>query len=111
VDPRSPFLIRRVLAGVLAGLVLLALGFFGWSRYRTAQYHHRESTVVARYHAYYRQCLTLGPAASACAERVFDSCTADAFWSVAQPFALGFDGGFSDGPSEASLQCKQAPVG
>jgi hypothetical protein len=93
--------------GVVVGLALLALAFFGWSRYRTAQYHHRESAVLTRYKAEYNTCVADRFAVSRCAQQVFTACSADPFWQVQEPFSIGVGGGLDD----ASLRCRDGVTG
>jgi hypothetical protein len=87
MDPTAPFRLRRVLLGVLVGLTLLALAFFGWVQYRRGQYHDREKAVIGGYHREYVLCVSAGNAATGCAERVLAACQLDPFWRVAKPFA------------------------
>jgi hypothetical protein len=79
--------LRRVLIGVVAGLVALALGFSGWVDYRQSQYRDRERTVLTRYHSDLAFCLTVGNADYACVRRVLASCEVDPFWLDGLPFA------------------------
>ena len=86
MDPTA-FRIRRVLLGVVVGLVLVSVAFYGWVQYRRAQYDDRERAVLSRYHQDYTLCVTAGNAAVGCAARVVNACVADSFWSLAKPFA------------------------
>ena len=83
----EPFLLRRVLAGVVIGLALLLIAFYGWVRYRTAQYHREEGQMLARYQQAYTACVTEGGAPASCAIRAHGSCLADSFWLVPRPFS------------------------
>ena len=87
MDPHAPFLVRRVLLGVLIGCVLVVFAFFGWVQYRTGQYHGREKALQNRYHSAYTECVSTGGQAKDCAVRVLASCNRDPFWSIEQPFA------------------------
>lgn len=88
MDPNSSFRFRRVLVGVVVGLVLATTGFYGWVEYRRSQYHDRERSVLSRYHEAYTLCVTAGNPSFACVSRVQTACVADPFWRVAKPFAF-----------------------
>ena len=88
MDPNAPFLIRRVLLGVLVGAMLVGLAFFGWVQYRTGQYHGQEKALQDRYHSAYLACLHDGGQTGDCAARVEATCNHDPFWSIEQPFAF-----------------------
>src|SRR6478672_1608055 len=88
MDPTAPFLLRRVLPGVLLGVTLVGVVFFGWVQYRTSQYHGREHALEKRYHAAYVTCMGSGGQTGDCASRVEATCNRDPFWSVAKPFAF-----------------------
>jgi hypothetical protein len=107
MDPTAPFLVRRVLVGVVVGLVLVSLAFYGWVQYRTAQYHDRVAQVVARYHRAYVLCVDQGGTATDCAVRVTGACTRDTFWAGAEPFATvpGTDS------VDAATRCRSVPAG
>lgn len=110
MDPTPPFLVRRVLLGVVVGLAVLAVGFFGWTRYRVGQYHHRETTVLAGYRAEYRSCLALGSPASYCVSSVDTACAADPFWRGEPPFTLGWGaGGADDGQTRCQSDVTASP--
>jgi hypothetical protein len=81
------FRLRRVFLGVVMGLVVLSLGFYGWVQYRQSQYHDRERGVLTRYQNDYSLCLKLGQGEFGCARRVYASCQLDPFWSGDKPFA------------------------
>ncbi|MDT4917280.1 MAG: hypothetical protein QOH89_1980 [Pseudonocardiales bacterium] len=81
------FRLRRVLIGVLVGLVALTLGFYGWVQFRQSQYQDRERAVLVRYHDDYSLCLKLGAGDYGCAQRVLAACIVDPFWSDGRPFA------------------------
>ena len=81
------FRFRRVLLGVVLGLVTLTLGFYGWVQYRQSQYQDREHGVLTRYHDDYSLCLNLGTGDLGCARRVLAACLVDPFWLDGKPFA------------------------
>jgi hypothetical protein len=81
------FKLRRVLIGVVVGLVALTLGFYGWVQFRQSQYQDREHAVLVRYHNDYSLCLKLGAGDYGCARRVLAACTVDPFWLGDKPFA------------------------
>jgi hypothetical protein len=85
VNRTSAFLLRRVFLGVLVGVTLLALGFFGWVQFRTSQYHQREAHLLSRYRSGYATCLRQQVTPAACALEVRDLCTHDQFWQREQP--------------------------
>jgi uncharacterized membrane protein len=87
----TAFKLRRVLLGVIAGLLLVALGFYGWVQYRRSEYQHRQQQVVARYQRSFTLCSAAGTTPALCVDRVLDACMADPFWRVAKPFS--FDAG------------------
>ena len=88
MDPTAPFLVRRVLLGVLLGCTLVGFAFLGWVQYRTGQYHGREAALQKRYHSVYLACLSGGGQPDNCASRVEASCNRDPFWAIGQPFAF-----------------------
>ena len=81
------FKLRRVLIGVLIGLVGVALGFYGWVQHRQSQYADRERTVLTRYHDSFALCLKLGNGEFGCARHVLAACVRDPFWEHGEPFA------------------------
>jgi len=81
----SPFLLRRVLLGVIVGTTLLGLGFFGWVQFRTAQYQARETRMLSRYHAGYTACVRREVTPGTCARAVRDLCNRDGFWRREEP--------------------------
>ena len=81
------FRLRRVLLGVVMGLVALSLGFYGWVQYRQSQYQDRERAVLDRYQNDYSLCLKVGSGEFGCARRVVASCKVDPFWVGGKPFA------------------------
>ncbi|HKC28980.1 MAG TPA: hypothetical protein VKB75_13290 [Jatrophihabitans sp.] len=84
----GPFLLRRVFAGVLLGVVLVLIGFFSWVHYRSGQYHHREDLVLSSYRGAVATCVAAGNPASVCSARGYRACLADPFWLVGKPFSL-----------------------
>lgn len=88
MEPSTPLKLRRVLVGVVAGLTLLALAFYGWVQYRQSQYHHRQHVVLSRYHAAYTTCVAVGNPAQVCAPRLTTACVLDPFWELGKPFAF-----------------------
>jgi hypothetical protein len=99
--------VRRVLLGVVVGLALLAVCFFAWTRYRVAQYHHRESALLTRYHAQYQACTSAGTVAPRCATPIYQACTADAFWGVGEPYTFGLGADVDD----SATRCRGAVTG
>ena len=81
------FRVRRVLIGVVVGLVALTLSFYGWVQYRQSQYADRERAVLTRYHDNYTLCLKLGNGDLGCARHVLAACVHDPFWAGGKPFA------------------------
>lgn len=81
------FKLRHVLMGVVIGLVVVALGFYGWVQHRQSQYADRERTVLTRYHDNFALCLKLGKGEFGCARQVLAACVADPFWANGKPFA------------------------
>jgi hypothetical protein len=81
------FKMRRVLIGVVGGLVALTLAFYGWVQFRQGQYQDRERAVLTRYANDYSLCLKLGNGEYGCARRVLASCVVDPFWLGGRPFA------------------------
>jgi hypothetical protein len=102
----TTFRLRRVLAGVVVGLVLVTLAGYGWVQYRTAQYHHRVDALVKRYHAAYLQCLADGGVAADCAARVTAACARDGFWARANPY----DFVPGTGSTDAAARCASATL-
>jgi hypothetical protein len=107
VNTTAPFRLRRVLLGVVVGLALCGLAFYGWVRYRTSQYHDREASVLSRYQYSYDVCLHTGDPQVLCRDRVYRACAADAFWRVHEPFTIGLGAGLS----EAALRCRDGASG
>lgn len=81
------FKLRRVLIGVVIGLVALTLTFYGWVQYRQSQYAARERNVLTHYHDDYALCLKLGNGQLGCARHVLGACVRDPFWQQGKPFA------------------------
>jgi hypothetical protein len=106
MDPTA-FKLHRVVVGVVVGLVLLLLGFYGWVQFRTSQYHDRADAVVARYHHAYALCVAAGSAQEVCTTRAVDACTTDPFWAVGKPFSFDLGSTVSD----ASLRCHRGVPG
>jgi hypothetical protein len=88
MDPRAPFLVRRVLLGVVIGCALLGFAFLGWVGYRTSQFYGHEKSLVAHYHGAYTACVKDGGEAGTCAAGVVASCSSDPFWSLGRPFVF-----------------------
>jgi hypothetical protein len=88
VDRTSAFLLRRVLLGVLIGVTVLAVGFFGWVQVRTSDYQKRESQMLSRYRSGYAQCVRQQFAPSTCARDLRALCTRDDFWQQEPPFFI-----------------------
>jgi hypothetical protein len=88
MDPCAPLTLRRVLVGVVVGLVLVSLAFYGWVQYRRSQYTQHERAVLGRYHEAYTLCVAAGNPAFACANRVQNACVRDPFWTTGKPFAF-----------------------
>lgn len=84
----TAFKMRRVLMGVVAGLLVVSLAFYGWVQYRQSQYHKRERDVLARYQRSYTLCTTIGNSPLVCLDRVMTACADDLFWRVAKPFSF-----------------------
>jgi hypothetical protein len=105
MDPTATFRVRRVLVGVLVGLVLLSAGFYGWVQYRRSQYEHQKDAVLSRYHDAYAFCLTQGRRPVTCAASTVPACTRDVFWTVGMPFDLD-----STGP-DADERCRAVATG
>src|SRR4051794_14744580 len=95
------FSLRRVLIGVVLGLVVLTLGFYGWVQMRQSQYQDRERAVLVRYHNDYSLCLKLGTGDYGCARRVLAACLVDTFWAGDKPFASA-----GAAPPDASGRCR-----
>ena len=104
METAASFRLRRVLLGVVVGLTLLALGFYGWARFRSAEYHRREAGVLQHYRSTYRFCLQGGVPASACLASSSAACAADPFWSVTEPFSVDL----RQGSAEAQDRCGPA---
>jgi hypothetical protein len=81
------FKLRRVLIGVVIGLVAVALSFYGWVQYRQSQYTDRERTVLTHYRNDFTLCLKLGNGELGCARHVLAACVRDPFWAQEKPFA------------------------
>jgi hypothetical protein len=81
------FKLRRVLIGVVVGLVALTLSFYGWVQYRQSQYADSERSVLTRYHDDYTLCVKLGSGDLSCARRVLTACVVDPFWGQGKPFS------------------------
>jgi hypothetical protein len=94
MDRTPPFLVRRVLMGVVAGLTVLAVGFFGWVQYRSSEYHDREAKMLARYRHDYLVCLR-DQSASACVSQLRELCARDVFWQQEPPFVIDLAPQFS----------------
>jgi hypothetical protein len=84
----TAFKVRRVLFGVVVGLALVSLAFYGWVQYRQSEYQHRERAVLSRFHQAYALCVTAGNASVSCTDRVMDACVGDPFWTIAKPFSF-----------------------
>jgi hypothetical protein len=102
-----PFLVRRVLLGVLVGVTVVALGVFGWVQFRTSEYHQREAKMLSRYRAGYATCVRQQLAPQACAHEVHDLCTRDAFWQRQPPFLIDLAPQFN----LPEVRCKEAVPG
>lgn len=107
MDPSAPFLLRRVLLGVVVGIALVLLGFYGWVQLRVSQYHDREHSTLVRYQRSYALCVAGGSVPQTCAAKVYTACRADAFWTVGRPFALEPD----SQSSEAMIRCRNGATG
>jgi hypothetical protein len=81
------FKFRRVLIGVVIGVVALALSFYGWVQYRQSQYAARQQTVLTKYHDDFTLCLRLGNGELGCVRHVLAACVRDRFWVQDKPFA------------------------
>lgn len=81
------FKLRRVLMGVVIGLVAVSLSFYGWVQYRQSQFADRERTALTRYHNNFALCLTLGNGEFGCARHVLAACVRDPIWEQGKPFA------------------------
>lgn len=103
----GPFLLRRVFAGVVVGVVLLLIGFYGWVRYRTGQYHHREELMLSGYRTAVTQCVAAGTPGSTCTTRGYQACLGDLFWLVGKPFALDL----TSPTQEANDRCRSSTGG
>ncbi len=82
----TTFKMRRVLMGVVVGMLLVGLAFYGWAQYRQQQYHQRESAVLAGYRHESALCARAGNMAGHCADRVLAACLDDPFWQTSKPF-------------------------
>jgi hypothetical protein len=108
MDRTSAFMVRRVLLGVIVGLTLLALCFFGWVQFRTSQYHHRESQMLSRYHSGYVACVRDPLESATCVRQLRDLCVRDVFWHREQPpFLIDLAPQFNT----PELRCKDAVAG
>jgi len=107
MEPTAPFLLRRVLVGVVLGLALVLVGFYGWVQLRVSQYHQREHAMLVRYQRVYSLCVTAGSTPSNCATKVYNACRADAFWTTGRPFSFAVDAQ----SSEAMLRCRNGAAG
>ncbi|HEX3334855.1 MAG TPA: hypothetical protein VHS54_00240 [Jatrophihabitans sp.] len=94
--PTAPFRLRRVIGGVLVGLVVLFLAAFGWVGYQTALYHRHENAVVAKYRDEFKTCLAVGGVRASCASQVSARCVDDVFWSRRKPFNFGLGNEIDD---------------
>jgi hypothetical protein len=95
------FRLRRVLLGVVAGLVLLTLGLYGWIQYRQSQYADQERKLLTRYHDNYATCLAAGNGSLACARDTLAACVNDPFWRHDEPFATA-----DSRPPDPDAQCR-----
>jgi hypothetical protein len=107
MEATAPFLLRRVLLGVVVGLALVVVAFYGWVQLRTSQYHGREHAMLLRYQRAYTLCVTAGSVPSTCAAKVYTACRSDPFWAVGLPFTLDVD----SRSSEAALRCRNGATG
>jgi hypothetical protein len=85
VDRTSAFLLRRVVLGVIVGVTVLAVGFFGWVQFRTSEYHKREARMLLHYRHDYAACVRQQTAPATCARQLRQLCTQDVFWQREQP--------------------------
>jgi hypothetical protein len=81
------FKLRRVLIGVVIGVVAVTLGFYGWVQFRQSQYADRERTVLTHYRNDFTLCIKLGTGEVGCARHVLTACMRDPFWRQDKPFA------------------------
>jgi hypothetical protein len=81
------FRVRRVLLGVVTGLVVVTLAFYGWIQYRQSQYARQQRDLLSRYHVDYTTCLAAGNGSLACARNGLAACVDDPFWRSDEPFA------------------------
>jgi hypothetical protein len=100
------FKLRRVLIGVVVGLVTLALTFYGWVQYRQSQYADQQRSVLTRYHDDFTLCLKLGNGELGCARHALAQCLRDRFWDRQQPFAQA-----GTAPPDALAQCRSRVTG
>jgi hypothetical protein len=91
--------------GVIVGMAVLALGFFGWTLYRIGQYHHREGGVVAAYRTDFRNCVGSGAGVASCSQYIYSTCLRDPFWRTQQPFSFNLG---IDPAAEAQAGCTAA---
>jgi hypothetical protein len=106
MDPTT-FKLRRVLVGVVVGLLLVSLAFYGWVQYRRSQYNERRDAVLGRYHNGYTLCVTAGNYRPSCAASAVNACVRDAFWSITMPFKIDPE---SPG-TNAGARCRAAVAG
>jgi hypothetical protein len=99
------FKLRRVLIGVVIGLVAVTLTFYGWVQYRQSQYADRERNVLTRYHNQFTLCLKLGNGQFSCARHVLAACVRDPFWDGGVPFASA-----GSAAPDASGQCRATAI-
>jgi hypothetical protein len=85
MDRAAAFLLRRVVLGVIVGLTVLAVGFFGWVQFRTSEYHEREARMLSHYRHDYAACVREQVDPAGCAQQLRRLCTRDAFWQREQP--------------------------
>jgi nitrogen fixation-related uncharacterized protein len=88
MEPSTPLKLRRVLVGVVVGLMLVAVAFFGWVAYRRSQYGDHQHAVLSRYHQAYSSCVAIGTPEQFCGARMTAACLLDPFWTIAKPFAF-----------------------
>jgi hypothetical protein len=99
------FRLRRVLLGVVMGLVLVTLAFYGWIQYRQSQYAQRERDLLSRYHDDYTTCLAAGNGSLACARNGLAACVNDPFWRGDEPFATA-----GSTPADPNARCRAEAI-
>lgn len=99
------FKLRRVLVGVVVGLVAVTLAFYGWIQYRQSQYADQERTLLTRYQNDYKTCLAAGNGSLACARNTLTACVADPFWRGTTPFATA-----DSTPPDPTARCRAAAI-